>query len=191
MKTPIKIIAFSAPSGSGKTTIANAVVNRLPVLVFSISATTRERRGDEKEGVDYYYLTVEQFKEKISNNEFAEWEEVYPGRFYGTLKSEVERINKLGKIPVADIDVKGAQSLKAIYSENALLVFIKTPKDKIKERLQKRKTDTPEDIQVRLARVPEELTYEEKSDAIVVNINLEKAIDQAIAIVTEFLETSN
>lgn len=186
----IKLIIFSAPSGCGKTTIAKAVLKRLSALMFCISATTRERRGEEKEGVDYYYLSVEEFKQKIANGEFAEWEEVYPGRFYGTLKSEIERINSLGLIPVLDIDVKGAQSLKKIYGENALLIFVKAPIDVIKERLENRNTETAEQIKVRLDRIPEELTYEKKSDVTVINIDLQKAIDDAVDVVTHFLETS-
>ncbi len=187
----IKLVVFSAPSGCGKTTIAKAVVARLPVLSFCVSATTRLRRGEEKEGVDYYYLSVEQFKQKIANDEFVEWEEVYPGKFYGTLKSEIERINSLGLVPVLDVDVKGAQSVKKIHGENALLIFIKVPTtDIIKERLLNRDTESAEQIKIRLDRIPEELTYEKKSDVTVMNIDLQKAIDKTVDLVTYFLETS-
>lgn len=191
MKQNIKIIIFCAPSGSGKTTIARAVVSKFSILTFTISAVTRAPRGNEKDGVDYYFLSVEEFKKKIANNEFAEWVEVYPGIFYGTLKSEIERINNEGNIPVADIDVIGAQKLKAIYGENALVIFVKAPPKEVKERLEKRKTDTPEAIATRIARIPEELKYEEKCDVTVNNIDLEKAIDKSIALVTDFLETSH
>ncbi len=183
-----KIIVFSAPSGSGKTTIAREVVKRMPQLQFSISGTNRNLRGEEKEGVDYYKLTTEEFNTKIANHEFAESEEVYPGRFYGTLKSEIERIFALDQAAVLDIDVKGAQQIKSKYGDNALLLFIKAPSlDVVKNRLENRKTESSEDIQVRLDRIPEEMTYEDKSDKTVINDDLETAIKECMDHITQFL----
>lgn len=190
METQNKIVAICAPSGSGKTTIYRGVMATLPVLSASISATTRDPRGTEKNGVDYYFFTHEEFMQKAQANEFAEYEEVYDNKFYGTLKSEISRINALGQIPLLDVDVKGAQSIKNIYGEYALLIFVKTPPLVIKERLEKRGTDNPEDIAKRLARIPEELTYEDKCDVVIENIDLEKAITECRKCIVDFLEIS-
>lgn len=193
IKQKPKIVVFCAPSGSGKTSVTKGVMARLPVLEFSISAATRLKRGNEKDGVDYYFLAIEAFKEKIANNEFAEWELVYPKKsyYYGTLKSEIERINKDGKVAVLDIDVKGAQKIKKVYGENALLIFIKAPPEEVIKRLEERGTDSPEDIADRKERLPEELKYEAKCDVTVKNIDLHKAIDDAFNAVVNFLDTSD
>lgn len=183
-----KLIVLCAPSASGKTTIYKRLLKYFPILSFSISATTRKPRGDEKDGVDYYFMSVEEFKVKEANEEFAEWEEVYEGKFYGTLKSEIKRINDLGMVPILDVDVKGAQSIKKIYGDDALIIFIKAPSvEEIIRRLKDRGTDTPEQIQARIDRLPEELAYEDKCDVVIVNEDLEKAVGKSKEIVSEFL----
>jgi guanylate kinase len=182
-----KILIFCAPSGAGKTTIANAIISKNPNLSFSISATNRPPRGDEKNGVEYYFVTTEEFKRRIDAGEFVEWEEVYPGRYYGTLKSEIHRMAAEGKTAVFDVDVKGAVALKRIFGQNALLIFIKAPVEAIQERLRRRNTEEEEAIQVRLARVSEELSYEPHADTVIENIDLQKAIAECEQAVTEFL----
>lgn len=184
-----KFIAICAPSGSGKTTIYKQLLKDLPLLSKSISAATRNRRGEEVDGVDYYFISLYEFESKIKNNEFVEWEKVYEGKFYGTLKSEIKRIHELGKIPLLDIDVKGAQAIKKIYGENALIIFIKVPLDIIKERLLKRGTDSTEDIQARLLRTREEYQYESKCDQVVLNIDLAEAQEKTKTIVENFLNS--
>ena len=129
---PNKIVIFCSPSGAGKTTITRAMMKQFPELSFSISATSREARGGEQNGVEYYFVTTDAFKKMIEEGKFVEWEEVYPGRYYGTLKSEVERIQSIGKVPIFDIDVKGAWNLKQMYGDNALMFFIKAPTEMIK-----------------------------------------------------------
>lgn len=182
-----KIIVICAPSGSGKTSISKKVMESFPVLSFSVSATTRDPRGLEQDGIDYYFLSPQDFKEKLSRNEFAEWEEVYADKFYGTLKSEIDRLHEDKRVPILDIDVKGAQSIKKIYGEEALVIFIKAPLEEIKKRLSERGTETPEQIQMRLNRVMEELTYEDKCDVTVENIDLEKAVEDCKNIINNFL----
>ncbi len=184
-----KFIAICAPSGSGKTTIYKQLLKDLPLLSKSISAATRSRRGEEVDGVDYYFISLDEFESKIQNNEFVEWEKVYEGKFYGTLKSEIKRIHELGKIPLLDIDVKGAQAIKKIYGENALIIFIKVPLGIIKERLLKRGTDSTEDIQARLERTREEYQYESKCDQVVLNIDLAEAQERTKTIVENFLNS--
>ncbi len=183
-----KLIVLCAPSASGKTSIYKRLLQALPILSFSISATNREPRPNEKEGVDYYFLSTEDFLKKRDDGLFVEWEEVYPGKFYGTLKSEIERINNLGEVPILDVDVKGAQSIGDKYGDNALLIFIKAPSiEEIKIRLEARGTETPESLKKRLDRVPEELTYEQKCDKTVINSDLDKAVEECEKIVRKFL----
>jgi guanylate kinase len=187
METKNKIIVLCAPSGAGKTSIYHRLLELLPFLAFSVSAITRPARINEVDGIDYYFMSQEAFRERIANGQFAEWEEVYAGTMYGTLHSEIERLNALGKVPLLDVDVKGAQSIKKIYGDNALLIFIKAPLETIKQRLLNRATDKPEEIEKRIARIPEEFAYESKCDVTVENINLNKAIEECSNIIQKFL----
>lgn len=187
MKTG-KLIIFSAPSGSGKSTIINALLDKGYDLEFSVSATSRAPRGDEKNGKEYYFLTPEQFREKIRNGEFLEWEEVYPGTYYGTLKSEVDRITSKGSNVVFDLDVVGGLNVKKMYGNKALAVFIKPPSiEELKKRLLIRGTDSPEKIEERVAKARKELSYADQFDVIIVNDDWERAIADTEKILTEFL----
>lgn len=188
METNNKAIIFCAPSGAGKTTLTRAAMERFPTLSFSVSATTRAPRGVEQNGQEYYFLTVEEFQIAIANGEFVEWEEVYAGVFYGTLKREVVRIHSAGEIPVFDVDVKGAKRLKEYFGAQALLIFVDAPHDVIEQRLHSRKTETEEKIQMRLARLPEEMTYKQYSDVVITNIDLETAIQETGEIIETFLK---
>ena len=184
---PEKIVIFCAPSGAGKTTITKRMMAIFPQLAFSISATSREPRGAERDGVDYHFVSPEGFKEMASNGEFVEWEEVYAGRYYGTLKRELNRLAEAGKVPVFDIDVKGAWNVKQMYGDNALMVFVKAPTETVIARLKGRATDTPESIQVRIDRYPEEMSYESKADVVIENIDLEKAVADTKEALATFL----
>jgi guanylate kinase len=176
-----KAIIFSAPSGSGKTTIVKHLLQTNPDLGFSISASTRDKRGrTEQHGKDYYFLTPEEFKKKIDNNEFIEWEEVYEGNFYGTLKSEIERIWQEGKNVIFDVDVKGGLSLKKFFGDKALSVFVKVPSMEIlKERLKDRGTESEESLSRRLFKTKFEMTFEDKFDVILINENLKESLAKA------------
>ena len=183
-----KCIIFSAPSGAGKTTIVHALLNSMDQLAFSVSACSRPPRGKEVDGVDYHFLTAEEFRIKIQNDEFVEWEEVYSDMYYGTLKSEIERIWATNKTVVFDVDVIGGLNLKKSFKDQALAVFIQPPSLAIlEERLRNRKTDSEEKIHMRLAKSKEELKSATNFDVIVENDVLEKAIEQARDIVTEFI----
>lgn len=181
---------FSAPSGSGKSTILNYLLQNPELnLAFSISATNRPPRGEEKHGKEYYFLKTEIFREKISKNEFLEWEEVYPGRYYGTLKSEIKRLWNAGKNIVFDLDVKGGVNIKKIYPENTLSIFVKVPNiEELENRLKKRATDDAESIKARLERFEYELTFENEFDVVLINDDLEKTIDEAKKTVVDFLK---
>jgi guanylate kinase len=187
---PGKLIIFSAPSGSGKTTLVRHLIKTFPDhLEFSISATSRPRRGVEENGKDYYYLTVDEFKSRVENNEFLEWEEVYAGTHYGTLRSEVERIWKKGKAVIFDIDVEGGLNLKAQFKENAMAVFVMPPSIKIlEERLHSRSTDSKESIARRIAKAEKELKTAELFDVFILNENLADASAKAEELVRGFLE---
>ena len=188
-----KLIVFSAPSGSGKTTIVRHLlgIERLN-LEFSISATSREKRGNEKDGVDYYFLTTEEFKKKIKNGEFLEWEEVYRDNFYGTLKSEVERIWTNGKHVIFDIDVSGGLRIKRKYPHETLAIFVKPPSiDELKIRLKKRKTESDDKINMRIAKASAEMATAPLFDVIIVNDDLDKAFQEAEKLVDNFLNTEN
>jgi guanylate kinase len=176
-----KAIIFSAPSGSGKTTIVKHLLENNRDLGFSISASTRDKRGrTEQNGKDYYFLTPEEFKQKIDKDEFIEWEEVYEGNFYGTLKSEIERIWKEGKNVIFDVDVKGGLSLKKYFGDRALAIFVKVPSlEVLKERLNDRGTETPESLSRRLFKAKFEMTFQDKFDIVLVNEELEKSLAQA------------
>lgn len=183
-----KAIIFSAPSGSGKSTIVHHILDIYPDMEFSVSATSRQPRGEEKHGVDYYFLTEEEFRSRIAENGFVEHEEVYPGRFYGTLKSEIKRIWDAGHVVIFDVDVKGGVNLKKYFGKDALSVFIQAPSvEVLRERLVKRGTDSPEDIEKRVAKAAEEMTYAPQFDHILINDDLQKAFEEAEALVSHFL----
>jgi guanylate kinase len=183
-----KLIIFSAPSGSGKTTIVRHLLAKYSNLGFSISACTRDRRGrNEVHGKDYYFLTPEDFKTRIDNNEFVEWEEVYPGGYYGTLKSEIERLWASGKHVIFDVDVKGGLKLKEYFQERALAIFVKAPSEEaIKERLMSRGTETEDSLSKRLFKVKFEMSFQDKFDVILVNDDLEAALAKAEELVEDF-----
>jgi len=185
-----KLIVFSAPSGSGKTTIVRHLLGIKDLnLEFSISATSRERRGSEVDGKDYYYLSLKEFKNKIKNDEFLEWEEVYRDNFYGTLKTEVERIWAMGKNVIFDIDVSGGLRIKRKYPEETLAIFVKPPSiDELKIRLKNRKTESEDKINMRVAKASAELATAPLFDVIVVNDDLEKALIQAEKLVSNFVK---
>ena len=184
-----KLIIFSAPSGSGKTTIVRHLLKTFPEKIeFSISATSRPKRGVEQNGKDYHYLSVEEFKQKIDNKEFLEWEEVYADTHYGTLRSEVERIWAKGKSVIFDIDVEGGLNLKNQFGKRALAVFVMPPSIKIlEERLNTRSTDSPESISRRVAKAEKEIKTAELFDVFILNEVLEEAFVKAEKVVTDFL----
>jgi guanylate kinase len=186
-----KLIVFSAPSGSGKTTIVRHLLGIKELnLEFSISATSRERRGTEVDGKDYYYLSLKEFKNKIKNDEFLEWEEVYRDNFYGTLKIEVERIWAMGKNVIFDIDVSGGLRIKRKFPEETLAIFVKPPSiDELKIRLKNRKTETEDKINMRVAKASAELATAPLFDVIVVNEDLEKALVEAQNLVRDFINS--
>lgn len=183
------MLILSAPSGSGKSTIIQYLLNKGLPLEFSISATTRAPRGNEKNGVEYYFYTVEEFKQKIANGEFLEFEEVYENRFYGTLKSECERIWSKGKVIVFDVDVAGGMRLKSLFGDKALSLFIQAPSiEVLRQRLEGRKTDSPEEIQKRIDKAAYEMQFANKFDKIVINDDLTRACNDAEQLLTDFLK---
>ncbi len=183
-----KVVIFSAPSGAGKTTIVKEMLNQQFGLEFSISACSRKKRPNEEDGKDYYFLSTEEFKQKIDNNEFLEWEEVYSDHFYGTLRSEVDRIWSKGKDVIFDLDVVGGANVKKIFGDQALSIFIMPPSlEVLKERLSKRSTESDESLKRRLDKAEFELSYANKFDVQIINDNLEAAIDEAKAVVFSFL----
>ena len=189
-----KLLIFIAPSGSGKSTIVNFLMQEHPELNmhFSISCTTRAPRGTEKNGVEYFFLTPEEFKAKIAEGAFVEYEEVYTDRFYGTLKSQVENQINNGENVVFDVDVKGGCNLKKIFGSEALSVFVQPPSvEELRRRLVGRATDAPEVIEQRLAKAEEELTYAPKFDVIIVNDDLETAKAEALKTIGDFLGKIN
>lgn len=186
-----KLVIFSAPSGSGKSTIVQYLMKEHPELNlgFSISCTSRAPRGTEKNGVEYFFLTAEEFREKISRDEFLEYEEVYQDRFYGTLKSQVEKQTEQGQNVVFDVDVKGGCNIKKFYGERALSVFIQPPSiEELRRRLEGRATDAPEIIEQRLAKADYEMTFASQFDHIIVNDDLAKAEEETFNLVKAFLE---
>ena len=188
MTGPGKLIVFTAPSGSGKTTIVRHILSAMPGTSFSVSATTRQRRSHEVEGKDYYFVTVETFTHWIYIEAFAEWEEVYPNQFYGTLKAEIERLHLEGKHVIFDVDVKGAMHIKEIYPEETLTVFVKVPSmEELERRLISRGTDNPENLKKRLDKAEIELTFESQFDVVLVNDILEDTLVNAEEIVRNFL----
>lgn len=192
MSSKGKLIIFSAPSGSGKTTIVRHLLNTLgDKLAFSISACTRQPRGHEVDGKDYYFLSPDAFRQKVQNGEFVEWEEVYKDNYYGTLRSEIERLWKSGRDVLFDVDVKGGLKLKEVFGNQALAVFIKVPtEDEIYRRLNARGTESPEAMERRIAKVRYELGFQDRFDVVLVNDALEVAQAQAIKMVEAFLENT-
>ena len=188
MKRKGKLIIISAPSGSGKTTIVQHLLKQGFPLKFSVSATSRKPRQGETDGSDYHFISEAQFLQKIKNDEFLEYEEVYSGIWYGTLKSEVENIIKQGKSVIFDVDVEGGISIKKIYGKDALSIFISPPSlEELEARLKKRSTETPEKIAVRLAKAEKELEYANQYDVIIVNDKLEDALQKTREVIDNFL----
>jgi guanylate kinase len=191
VKNESKLVIFSAPSGSGKSTIVNELLKQGLPLAFSVSATSRPPRETEKEGVAYYFLTPEQFREKIVQGDFLEYEEVYKDKYYGTLKSEVQRILQQGNNVVFDVDVVGACNIKKHYGARALAVFIQPPSiNALKQRLEKRGTDTPDIIRERLDKAVYELTFASHFDQVIINDDLETACIETFNLVRNFLSSS-
>jgi len=187
-----KLIIFSAPSGSGKSTIVNWLMKEHPELnlYFSISCTSRNPRGTEQDGVEYFFISPEQFREKISNDEFIEYEEVYENRFYGTLKSQVEKQLNAGQNVIFDVDVKGGISIKKFYGKDALSIFIQPPSiEELRKRLEGRATDTPEAIETRLAKARYELSFSNQFDTIIINDDLTKAEEKVYSLIFSFINT--
>ena len=184
-----KIIIITAPSGAGKTSITKHLMQRFPQLAFSVSAATRPPRDNEKNGVDYHFMTEEVFKQKIQQNEFVEWEMVYEGKYYGTLKEELQRIWNMDKIPVLDIDVKGAIHVQQQYPQTSLSLFIEPPSVKeLKKRLESRGTETAESLAARVNKASYELSFKEHFNKIIVNDDLEKACIEAELILLGFIK---
>lgn len=183
-----KILILTAPSGAGKTSITHHLMSEFPVLSFSVSAATRSARANERDGIDYYFITVQEFKNKIQQKEFAEWEMVYEGKYYGTLKSELKRIWSQGKIPVLDIDVKGALHVRQQYPENTLSIFVEPPSvEELKRRLEARGTENHDSLQARINKATYELSFKDHFDVIIVNKDLKEACQEAQKIVSAFL----
>jgi guanylate kinase len=184
-----KVVVFSAPSGSGKTTIVHHLLRKFPQLGFSISACTRDKRGrSEENGKDYYFLSPDDFRLRIEKGEFVEWEEVYEGAFYGTLKSEVQRIWDSGRSVIFDVDVKGGISLKEFYKDKALTIFVKVPSvEVLKQRLTGRGTETEDSLSRRLFKVNFELGFQDRFDVVLVNDNLEETLLKAENLISDFL----
>ena len=183
-----KVIILTAPSGAGKTSIASYLLNQMPQLSFSVSATTRAPRGKEKDGVEYHFISLAQFEEHIHQNDFLEYEMVYEGVYYGTLKSELTRIWNLGKIPVLDIDVKGAIKIQKQLGGNCLSIFIMPPSiEVLKQRLENRKTETAENIQMRLDKAAFEISFSNQFNAIIQNNELTMACTETEKVISNFL----
>lgn len=189
MDSKNKCIIFSAPSGAGKTTIVRHLLKQNLGLEFSVSACSRSPRKNERDGVDYHFFSVEEFRSKIESDDFVEWEEVYAGMFYGTLKSEIERIWSEGKAVIFDVDVEGGINLKKQFGDQALAVFVEPPSiEVLEERLRSRSTDPEEKIRIRLAKAKQEMTRAIYFDRTLRNDDLERACDEAVEVVREFLQ---
>jgi guanylate kinase len=187
-----KLIVITAPSGAGKTSITKYLLKTFPQLSFSISAATRQARSYETNGVDYYFIPLEDFQQKIKAKEFAEWEMVYEGKYYGTLKSELQRIWNNHQVPLLDIDVKGAIHIQQQYPKSLLTIFIEPPSiDELKRRLESRGTETAESLRARVNKASYELSFKESFDICIVNDDFKRACDEAERIVKEFLDSPN
>lgn len=183
-----KLIIYSAPSGSGKTTLVQDVISVFPEVCFSVSACSRPRRENEIHGKDYYFLSPEEFQSKVRSGEFAEWEEVYPGSFYGTLHSEIEKIWESGRHVIFDVDVEGGLKLKEKFPDRALSVFVKVPNlETLEMRLRSRNTESEETLSRRLQKAVREMGYADRFDAVILNTDLKEAISQSRHLVAEFL----
>lgn len=183
-----RVLIISAPSGAGKSTLVNHLLASGLPLAFSVSATSRKPRGNETDGREYYFISAPEFRRRISRDEFVEWEEVYRNRYYGTLKSELERIAAEGKTPLFDVDVKGGINLKKIFAERALAIFIMPPSvEELRARLTKRGTDPEEDIEVRVRKAASEIMLACSFDRVIINDDLEESCDEITAVVKEFL----
>lgn len=183
-----KCVVFSAPSGAGKTTIVHRLIEKIPSLSFSISACSREARPNEKNGVDYYFLSIDEFKSKIKNNEFIEWEEVYINNFYGTLSYEIEKIWNENQNVIFDVDVVGGINLKKYFGKKALSIFVKPPSIKIlEERLRARKTESEEKIKIRIQKATDEMRRAKEFDYILENNDLNLAVKEIMEVVLKFL----
>ena len=183
-----KLIIITAPSGAGKTSITRYLMKTFPQLAFSISAATRQPRGNEKNGVDYHFMSTGEFQNKIQHNEFVEWEMVYEGKYYGTLKSELERIWQQNKIPVLDIDVKGAIHVQQQYPESSLSLFIQTPSvEELKKRLESRGTETAESLAARINKAAYELSFKDQFNKLITNDDFNRACAEAEVIVADFI----
>jgi guanylate kinase len=186
-----KLIIVCAPSGSGKTTIVRHILENISGIEFSVSATNRPMRKNEANGYDYYFIGTEEFRKKIDEQAFLEWEEVYPGRFYGTLRSEVDRIWNRGNHVIFDVDVEGGLNIKKQYGDRALLVFIRPPSlEHLRERLQKRGTENKESLDTRMKKAEKEMEYELHADKVLVNDRLDVSVKEAENIVRTFLEST-
>lgn len=183
-----RIIIITAPSGAGKTSITHWLLKKYPQLAFSVSATTRTPRDHEKDGVDYYFLSVDDFSQKIVHKEFAEWEMVYEGKYYGTLKAELKRIWSAGRVPLLDIEVKGAIHMQKQYPKSILSLFIEPPSvGELRRRLEMRGTETPASLESRINKASYEISFKHHFDKIIVNKDLDKACQEADAIISAFL----
>lgn len=191
MPAPEKIIIIAAPSGAGKTSVMRHLLKAMPdQLAFSVSCATRPPRQTEKHGVDYYFISADEFRDRINRNEFVEWEMVYAGKYYGTLKSEIHRIWEQGKTPLLDVDVNGGLNVQSQYPRQSLSLFIEPPSiEELEKRLTTRGSDSPESIKTRISKASYELTFKDQFDRVVINDNLEKACAEAETLVREFLNS--
>ncbi len=188
INTQNKIIIITAPSGAGKSTITHYLIDKYPALSFSISAATRKPRGTEKDGVDYYFLSEESFKQKINEDAFLEWEMVYEGKYYGTLRAELDRIWTAGKVPMLDIDVKGAIHVQQQFGDNCLSIFIEPPSvDELRKRLESRGTETPESLATRINKASYEISFNHRFTKTIVNDELSKACAETETVIKDFL----
>jgi guanylate kinase len=190
MASENKIIIITAPSGAGKTSITHYLLKTISELSFSVSAATRQPREFEKEGTDYYFMSLQEFQQKIRHNEFVEWEMVYEGKYYGTLKSELQRIWKMKKIPLLDIDIKGAIHVQQQHPKGCLTIFVEPPSvDELKKRLLSRGTETEESLRARVSKASYEISFKHSFDKVIVNDQLERACKEAEEIVNEFIDS--
>ncbi len=184
-----KLVIITAPSGAGKTSITHYLLNKYTSLAFSVSAATRLPRGIEKNGIDYYFMSVEQFQQKIKEDAFIEWEMVYEGKYYGTLKSELERIWKAGRTPLLDIDVQGAIHVQKQFPDNSLSLFVEPPSiDELRKRLESRGTDTKQNVEIRLNKAAYELSFKHSFNRIIINDDLTNACKETEEIIDDFLD---
>lgn len=185
-----RLLIFSAPSGSGKTTLVHKVLAKLDFVSFSVSVTTRKPRAHEIHGKDYYFISIEEFKDKLSKSEFLEWQEVYPGRFYGTLRAEIDRINEEGKIALLDVDVMGGINVKHEFGSEAASFFIQAPSlQELKDRLIRRGTDNADEIDIRVAKASKELGYSIDFDHIILNDDLDLALERILVVLKNYFPT--